>query len=103
MDQLNSILLEGVVVKKPSVITENLTVFTIENTRENKSFTIDVFCYNKLGEKCLQNISEGMSVRVVGRLQQVTLENDFKEVITSFAIIVEHIEYRKKQILKGIQ
>ena len=82
MDQLNNVLLEGIVVKEPVALTEKSTVFSIENTYDNKMFSIDVFCYNKLGEKCLKTISEGMSVRVVGRLRQITLENVLKEVLT---------------------
>ena len=96
MDQLNNILLEGIVVKEPVALTEKSTVFSIENTYDNKMFSIDVFCYNKLGEKCLKTISEGMSVRVVGRLRQITLENVLKEVVTSIVIVAEHIEYRKE-------
>ena len=96
MDQLNNILLEGIVVKEPTAVNKNLVVFSIENTYDNKTFSIDVFCYNKLGEKCLKTISEGMSVRVVGRLRQMTLENVLKEVVTSFVIVAEHIEYRKQ-------
>ena len=96
MDQLNNILLEGIVVKEPVALTEKSTVFSIENTYDNKMFSIDVFCYNKLGEKCLKTISGGMSVRVVGRLRQMTLENVLKEVVTSIVIVAEHIEYRKQ-------
>ena len=107
MNEINSLLLEGVVIGEPHLnetSTTSVLNFTIENTRyyknkagedvtETSQFKVVAF-----GSMCKIPLKEGSSVRVVGRLKQnIWTDGDgmkHKEV----QIVAEHIEIRKKGV-----
>jgi len=106
MDNLNSVLIEGNMVRDPLLRnTEKGTAicsFTIASTRyyrqeselEKEVSFFNVEAYRKLGEEAYKRGKKGAGVRVVGRLKQDRwIGNDSKEH-SAVTIVSEHIEFR---------
>lgn len=96
MNQLNSILLEGVVTDKKVATKEHrkVVVYTIKNTSREatnskiQELSIDCYAYGELAEKSQPEISEGMTIRALGRLVIVD---------GNIAIHCQHLEFRRKK------
>lgn len=98
INDLNSILLEGVLVADPERITEPARFavkFDLMSTRHYKdaddkfqaehTFVYVVIRYGPLASKCLEVLKEKRGVRIVGRITQY--EN-------RIAVFAEHIEFK---------
>ncbi len=107
MNQLNSIILEGNVVKQPE-LTEpcsgfKVCKFTIAVNRffkkesgeavEEVSF-FDVESYGKSAEVCQSNLTKGRGVRVVGRLKQNRWKDTDGKNHSKVFVMSEHIEFK---------
>ena len=106
MNQLNSIILEGNVVKKAE-LSEPTSGFIVckfplavnrksktpeGEVKEEVSF-FDVETYGVMAEKCSKYCDKGKGVRVVGRLKQSRWEeNNVKH--SRVYVIAEHVEYK---------
>ena len=106
MNQLNSIILEGNVVKKAE-FSEPKTGFQVckfplavnrksktpeGETKEEVSY-FDVETYGEMAETCSKWCDRGQGVRVVGRLKQSRWEeNNVKK--SKVYVIAEHVEYK---------
>ncbi len=106
MNQLNSIILEGNVVKKAE-LSEPTSGFIVckfplavnrktktpaGEFREEVSY-FDVETYGQMAEKCSKYCDKGKGVRVVGRLKQSRWEeNNVKH--SKVYVVAEHIEYK---------
>ena len=96
ISQLNSILLEGVVTNKKVATKKHrkVVVYTIKNTSREatnskiQELSIDCYAYGELAEKSQPEISEGMTIRALGRLVMV----DKKA-----AIHCQHLEFKRKK------
>jgi single-stranded DNA-binding protein len=99
MNDLNSVLIEGVINVPPKffnkgqkfVIASNWFRKT-ENGYEKEVNLFDVAVYGKLAEEILAKGEQGRRVRVVGRMKQ-SFKND---EIPKFIIIAEHIEFKNQ-------
>ena len=106
MNHLNSIILEGNVVKKAELseptagfivckfpLAVNRKTKTPEGEfKEDVSF-FDVETYGQMAEKCSKYCDKGKGVRVVGRLKQSRWEeNNVKR--SRVYVIAEHVEYK---------
>ena len=103
-NDLNSLILEGVVSGKPllnETSTTSVLNFTIEHTHYYKNkegedvtetfqFKVVVF-----GRMCKMPLKEGSSVRVVGRLKQNKWTDSEGASHSEVQIVAEHIEIRK--------
>ncbi len=106
MNSLNSILLEGNLVRDP----ENKTLpsgtqvcnFAVASDRffkqndvlEKEVSYFDVEAWARLGQSCAENLKKGRGVRVVGRLKQdrwTDLEGKSKSKVK---IVAEHVEFK---------
>jgi single-strand DNA-binding protein len=106
MNQLNSIILEGNVVKKAE-FSEPKTGFQVckfplavnrrtktpeGETKEEVSY-FDVETYGEMAESCYKWCDRGQGVRVVGRLKQSRWEeNNVKK--SKVYVVAEHVEYK---------
>ena len=106
MNQLNSIILEGNVVRKAE-FSEPKTGFQVckfplavnrktktpdGETKEEVSY-FDVEAYGEMAESCFKWCDRGKGVRVVGRLKQSRWEeNNVKK--SKVYVIAEHVEYK---------
>lgn len=106
MNQLNSLILEGNLVKDAELSepAEGFKVckFSIAVNRwyKNKndegvdevSF-FDVEVYGKAAETCHKKGAKGRGVRVVGRLKQNVWKDENGKTVSKVFIVAEHIEY----------
>lgn len=111
MNQLNSIILEGNVVRQAE-LTEPTKGFKIckfplavnrftkksngESVEEVSFF--DVEAYGKMAESCEKDILKGRGIRVVGRLKQNRWKDSEGKSFSKVFVVAEHIEYKPKFI-----
>ena len=107
MNQLNSLILEGNLVKD-AVLTEpapgfKKCVFTMgvnrfyknrNNESVNEASFFDVEAYNQVAEWCGKKATKGRGVRVVGRLKQDTWKDESGKSASRIYVVAEHIEYK---------
>jgi single-strand DNA-binding protein len=96
MNDLNSVLIEGTLIKDAEIINENgLTVckFTLSSNhyiKKDKNIDkiitfVNVEAWSNLSENCYKKARKGIGVRVVGHLKQ---DNNL------IVVEAEHIEFR---------
>jgi single-strand DNA-binding protein len=106
MNNLNSILVEGTLVRDPLMKTTAkgtpLCTFSIASNRFYKQDTgfekevsyFDVETWAKLAESCQNLGHKGRGVRVVGRLKQDRWNDADGKTRSKVSIIAEHVEFR---------
>lgn len=101
-NNLNSLILEGVVIGEPHLVkTSNVLNFTIEVTRYYKSRTgEDVeeksqFKVVVFGRMANLPIEVGKQVRIVGRLKQNKWTDSEGASHSEVQVVAEHIEIKK--------
>lgn len=107
MNQLNSLILEGNLVRD-AVLTEpapgfKKCYFTVgvnrfyknkKNEDVNESSFFDVEAYGNMAEYCQSKAKKGRGVRVVGRLKQDTWKDPDGKFASKVYVVAEHIEYK---------
>lgn len=108
MNSLNSVLIEGNVVRDPvAALTPKGTPvcnFSIASDRyfrnegagetQKEASYFDVEAWGRLAERCTEEMGKGRSVRVVGRLKQDRWETPEGEKRSRVKIVAEHVEFR---------
>ena len=106
MNNLNSVLIEGNMVRDPLIRTTqkgtSVCNFSIASNRyyyqdsnvEKEVGFFDVEAWGKLAEACTNRGRKGKGVRVVGRLKQDRWTGNDGKNHTKVAIVAEHVEYR---------
>jgi single-strand DNA-binding protein len=106
MNNLNSILLEGNMVRDPLFRSTPkgtpVCTFTIASNRffkqesglEKEVSFFDVETWSRLAERCYNMGRKGRGVRVVGRLKQERWNGSDGKLKTRIAIVAEHVEFR---------
>ena len=106
MNNLNSILIEGNMVRDPllrntakgtsicsfSIATNRF--FRQDSSMEKEVGFFDVEAWGKLANSCANYGRKGRGVRVVGRLKQDRWVGTDGKKHTKVAIVAEHVEYR---------
>lgn len=106
MNSLNSILVEGNLVRDPvlsltprgtpvcsfSLATNRFYKFENELQKEVSFFEVEV--WSKLAESCKENLHKGRGVRVVGRLKQDRWQDTEGKPHSKIKIIAEHVEFK---------
>jgi len=107
MNQLNSLILEGNLVRD-AVLSEpapgfkkcNFTMGVSryyknrKNEDVNEASFFDVEAYNQVAEWCGKKATKGRGVRVVGRLKQDTWKDESGKTASRIYVVAEHIEYK---------
>ena len=108
-NNLNSLILEGVVSGEPHLVkTSDVLNFTVETTRyyknragedveEKSQFKVVVY-----GRMCKLPLKDGSGVRVVGRLKQNIWTDSDGMKHSEVQIVAEHIEIKKKEFSNGL-
>ena len=105
MNNMNSLILEGVVSGEPllnETSTTSVLNFTIEYTRyyknragedveEKSQFKVVVY-----GRMCELPLKDGVGIRIVGRLKQNIWTDKDGVSHSEVQVVAEHIEIRKK-------
>jgi single-strand DNA-binding protein len=106
MNNLNSILIEGNLVRDPlfkstakgtSVCTFSLAsnrYYKQESGMEKEVSFFDVETWSKLAENCYNLGRKGRGVRVVGRLKQDRWDGPDGKLRSKITIVAEHVEFR---------
>jgi single-strand DNA-binding protein len=106
VNSLNSILLEGNLVRDPeSGETPKGTQFCKFSIASNRFYKhegakvdevsyFDVEVWAKLAENCHTNLEKGRGVRVVGRLKQDRWQDEEGKGKTKIKIVGEHVEFK---------
>jgi single-strand DNA-binding protein len=106
MNNLNSILIEGNLVRDPLLRSTpkgtSVCTFTLASNRFFKQDTglerevgfFDVETWAKLAENCYNQGRKGRGVRVVGRLKQDRWNGSDGKAHSRIAIVAEHVEFR---------
>lgn len=107
MNPLNSILLEGNVVKQPSIretakgtavctfsIASNRSYRSDAGTFDREVSFFDVEVWDQLAIICSQKCTKGRGVRVVGRLKQGRWTDTAGKNHSKVTIIAEHVEMK---------
>lgn len=112
MNNLNSILLEGNLVRDPDLKTTPsgtpVCTFSVASNRwfkqndqlEQEVSFFDVEAWSKLAETCGDTLKKGRGVRVVGRLKQDRWNDGEGKLHTKVKIVAEHVEF-KPQLKEG--
>jgi single-strand DNA-binding protein len=113
MDNLNSVLIEGNLVRDPLIRSTpkgtSACSFTIASNRffrqdsglEKETGFFDVEAWGKLAEACGANGRKGRGVRVVGRLRQDRWDGADGKTHTRVVIVAEHVEFRPQSQSKA--
>ena len=106
MNNLNSILIEGNMVRDPLFRSTqkgtsvcNFTIASNRFYRQNSNLEkevgfFDVEAWGKLADACSNQGRKGRGVRVVGRLKQDRWTGNDGKSHNKVAIVAEHVEYR---------
>ena len=112
MNNLNSVLIEGNMVRDPLLRSTgkgtsvcNFTIATNRYFKQDSNFEketgfFDIETWGKLADICGSRGKKGRGVRVVGRLKQDRWTGSDGKAHNKIAIVAEHVEYRpdfKKQ------
>jgi len=119
MNSLNSVLIEGNLVRDPiekSVGIATCVTFTIQTNRwfshddekHNEVSYFDIECWNSTARAVLANLSKGRGVRVVGRLRQDSWAGSDGQMRQEVKIVAETVEFttqfdRKPSEVKEIE
>lgn len=95
MNDLNSVLLEGVVERVNTGTTSNceFNIASSSVNREEEKYDISCFTVTasgKLGETCNAKCREGVRLRIVGKLKEVDGGTNQARVV----LVAEHIEFK---------
>ena len=106
MNSLNSILLEGNLVRDPETRSTpagnqvcNFAVASDRWYRQNDALEkevsyFDVEAWSKLGQTCSETLKKGRGVRVVGRLRQERWMDPEGKARSRVKIVAEHVEFK---------
>jgi single-strand DNA-binding protein len=108
MNSLNSVLIEGNLVRDPekkemesgsklcmfSVATNRY--FNQDNEKKSEVSYFDVEVWNKTAEQCLATLTKGRGVRVVGRLKQDRWADKEGHNHSKIKVIGESVEFKPK-------
>ena len=106
MNNLNSILIEGTLVRNPAVRTTpkgtavcNFSIasnrfFRQDDSIEKEVSFFDVEAWAKLADACGNLGRKGRGVRVVGRLKQDRWAGNDGKQHSRVSIVAEHVEFR---------
>ncbi|MCL2557088.1 MAG: single-stranded DNA-binding protein [Treponema sp.] len=106
MNNLNSILIEGNMVREPQYRTTPkgtpVCTFSLASNRyfkqdaglEKEVSFFDIETWSKLAETCGNQGKKGRGVRVVGRLKQNRWTGDDGKTHSRIMIVAEHVEFR---------
>jgi single-strand DNA-binding protein len=114
MNNLNSIIMEGNIVRDPQyritpkgtpVCTFSLAssrYFNNDNGYEKEVSFFDVETWGKLAEACNNKGKKGRGVRIVGRLRQDRWQGADGKPRARISIVAEHVEFRP-EFRKGMR
>ena len=109
MNNLNSVLLEGNLIRDPElretnsgtpvctlVIASN-RYYTKDDERQEEVSFLEIVAWSRLAEVCAEYLKKGRGIRAVGRLKQDRWEDGDGQNRSKVRIIAEHIEFKPER------
>lgn len=109
MDDFNSIVLEGHVVRDPEAketpkgtdvclfpIAVNRSYRAITGERKQEVSFFDIEAWGNLAESCAKSCTKGRGVRVVGRLKQNRWQDSEGKTKSRIKIVAEHVDFKPR-------
>ena len=106
MNSLNSILVEGNLVRDPELrntpkgtpvcefsIASN-RYYKIEDEYQQEVSFFDVTTWSRLAERCGEKLKKGRGVRIIGRLKQNRWKGMDGKMKSKIHIIADHVEFK---------
>lgn len=110
MNNLNSIILEGNLVRDASLAEPvpgfKKCIFSVgvnrfyknkKNEAVDEVSFFDIETYGRMAEYCSEKAKKGRGVRVVGRLKQDSWKDDSGKTQSRVYVVAEHIEYKPEK------
>lgn len=106
MNSLNSMLLEGNLVKDPvekrtpqDTIICNFTIAVNRSYKKDDDYVkevsyFDIEVWSTIAERCLKHLCKGRGVRVVGRLKQDRWVDEKEAPHSRIKVVAEHVEFK---------
>ncbi|MGL1890452.1 MAG: single-stranded DNA-binding protein [Spirochaetaceae bacterium] len=106
MNSLNSLLLEGNLVKDPverrtsgDSLVCSFTVAVNRSYKKEEDYVkevsyFDVDVWGSVAESCIKHLCKGRGVRVVGRLKQDRWLDDQEQMHSRIKVVAEHVEFK---------
>lgn len=106
LNNLNSIILEGNLVRDPQLKTtpngHDVCSFAVASNRfyrqndatEKEVSYFDIETWARLAQTCGANLQKGRGVRVVGRLKQDRWQDSAGKTLSRVKIVAEHVEFK---------
>ena len=106
MNSLNSMLLEGNLVKDPvekrtpqDTIICNFTIAVNRSYKKEDDYVkevsyFDIEVWSTLADNCLKHLCKGRGVRVVGRLKQERWVDENETLHSRIKVVAEHVEFK---------
>ena len=106
MNNLNSILLEGNLVRDPEIAyTNNGTAYCRfsmatnryykqDNKYEQEVSYFDVKSWGKLAEVCKEYLKKGRGVRIIGRIKQDRWKSEDGKNNSRVVVMADHVEFK---------
>ncbi len=110
MNSLNSVLLEGHLVKDPEerrtpqdTIVCSFSIAVNRSYKKDEDYVqevsfVEIEAWTGLAETCVKHLCKGRGVRVVGRLKQDRWVNDSEQNRSRIKIVAEHVEFKPLKI-----
>ena len=109
MNNLNSILLEGNLVRDPelrytpkgsplcTLVVSSVRTYKLDGERTEEVSFIEAVTAGKLATVCAEHLTKGRGIRVVGRLKQERWEDAEGESRSKVVIVAEHVEFQPRR------
>jgi len=109
MNNLNSILLEGNLVRDPelrytpsgtplcTLVVSSTRTCKLEGERHEEVSFIEATTAGKLATVCAEHLTKGRGVRVVGRIKQERWEDAEGNTRSKVVIVAEHVEFQPRR------
>lgn len=106
LNNLNSIIVEGNLVRDPQLKTtpngHQVCSFSVASNRfyrqndetEKEVSFFEVETWSRLAQTCAETLKKGRGVRVVGRLKQDRWEDASGKTQAKIKIVAEHVEFK---------
>lgn len=112
MNSLNSVLIEGNLVRDPEkkdlgngvmictfVVASN-RYYSQDNEKKAEVSFFDVEVWNKTAERCIKTLSKGRGVRIIGRLKQDRWADKEGHNHSRIKVVGEEVEFKTKYDVK---
>ena len=109
MNNLNSVLIEGNLVRDPDLVYQpngspvtNLYIISNRFYKANDEYQketslFDIKVYGRQAEVCHEYLEKGRGIRIVGRLKQQKWQEEDGTDREKVYIVAEHVEFKPKQ------